>query len=125
MDGMKTVLIADDSAFMRKVIRRTTEKAGFRVVGEAENGLICIEKYKELRPEIVTLDVTMAEMDGREALAALMEINPKVKVLMVSALGQESIIREAILIGAADFIIKPFKEIHLISALNGMLLHRG
>ncbi|MEA4891102.1 MAG: response regulator [Peptococcaceae bacterium] len=122
---MKTVLIADDSAFMRKVIRRTTEKAGFRVVGEAENGLICIEKYKELRPEIVTLDVTMAEMDGREALAALMEINPKVKVLMVSALGQESIIREAILIGAADFIIKPFKEIHLISALNGMLLHRG
>lgn len=117
---MKTVLIADDSSFMRMLIRNVLEKAGYMVVGEAENGVVCVEKFKELRPGIVTLDVTMDKMDGVQTLAALMQINPEAKVLMVSALGQEAVIREAIKTGAKAFIVKPFKESYLVSTLNGM-----
>lgn len=117
---MASVLIADDSLFMRTLIRGMLEDEGYTVAGEAENGSACVEKYRELEPEIVTLDVTMDGMDGMQALSALMQINPAAKVLMVSALGQERIIREAIASGARAFIVKPFKRAHLVSALGRM-----
>lgn len=115
---LKSILIADDSSFMRTLIKSILCRAGYVVVGEAENGIVCVEKYKELSPEIVTLDVTMDEMDGIQTLAALMEINPAVKVLMISALGQECIVRKAIAAGARAFIVKPFKKDHLVWELS-------
>ena len=115
---LKSILVADDSTFMRALIKDVLGKAGYKVVGEAENGIVCIEKYKELSPEIVTLDVTMDKMDGMQTLSALMKIDPAVKVLMISALGQEGIVREAIAIGAKAFVVKPFKKEFLISALS-------
>lgn len=118
---MKTVLIADDSSFMRKLIGKILEKEGFLVIGEAENGIVCIEKFRELRPEVVTLDITMSHLDGLKTLSALMEINPDAKVIMISALGQESIVKQAISIGARTFIVKPFKNGQVISALNKMM----
>jgi two-component system, chemotaxis family, chemotaxis protein CheY len=119
---MNTVLIVDDSSFMRKLIGRIFEREGFLVIGEAENGVICIEKFRELRPEFVTLDVTMSRMDGIQTLSELMGINPNAKVIMISALGQESIIKEAISIGARTFIVKPFKNGQVISAVNKMMM---
>jgi two-component system chemotaxis response regulator CheY len=118
---MKTVLIVDDSSFMRKLIGKIFEKEGFLVIGEAENGIVCIEKFRELRPEVVTLDITMSHLDGLKTLSALMEINPDAKVIMISALGQESIVKQAISIGARTFIVKPFKNGQVISALNKMM----
>lgn len=118
---MKTVLIVDDSSFMRKLIGKIFEREGFLVIGEAENGIVCIEKFRELRPEVVTLDVTMSHMDGIQTLSALMEINPDAKVIMISALGQESIVKQAISIGARTFIVKPFKNGQVISAVNKMM----
>lgn len=115
---MKKVLIVDDAAFMRMTIRRLMEKAGFEVVGEAENGVAGLMKYKECQPEIVTLDITMPEMDGIQTLKALRKMNPDVNVIMVSAMGQEPLVREAIMNGASTFIVKPFKEEHVISVLN-------
>ena len=115
---MATVLIADDSAFMRMFVRRILEKGGFTVVGEAANGLECVEKYRETRPDLVTLDVTMSKMDGLQTLKALIELDPAAKVVMVSALGQQAVIEEAIEIGAKDFIIKPFRENRVISVLK-------
>lgn len=115
---MNTVLIADDAAFMRMAIRRILEEEGFTVVGEVENGEACVKKYIELRPDIVTLDITMPVMDGIQALKALKKINPDVKVIVISALGQESLVKEAVLNGVTSFIIKPFKKDHVVSVLN-------
>ena len=102
---MKRVLIVDDASFMRMSIKNMLANYDFEVVGEAENGVMAIEKYKELQPDIVTMDITMPEMDGLE-------------VVMVSALGQEARMKEAIIYGAKGFIVKPFKEEMLISALS-------
>lgn len=115
---MQTALIADDSSFMRTLIRRALEKAGYFIAGEAENGIVCVEKYEEFQPDLVTLDVTMAKMDGMQALSALMIIDPAATVIMISALGQENIIHEAIIAGAKAFIVKPFQEDQLISTLR-------
>lgn len=115
---MKKVLIVDDAAFMRMTIRRIIERAGFEVVGEAENGALGVARYKKYQPDIVTLDITMPEMDGIQALKAIMQINPKANVIMMSAMGQEHMVKEAVISGAKSFIIKPFKEEHVISVLN-------
>ncbi|MCR8746757.1 response regulator [Romboutsia lituseburensis] len=115
---MKKVLIVDDAAFMRMSIRNMISKHGFEIVGEAENGLVAIEKYKELQPDIVTMDITMPEMDGLEALREIKKVNPAAAVVMISALGQEARMKEAIIYGAKGFIVKPFKEEMLISALS-------
>ncbi len=120
---MSDVLITDDSAFMRSTIRRILEKERLMVVAEAESGPSCIEKYKEYRPEIVTLDIIMLGMDGIATLKALMKIDPNAKVIMITALGQESFVREAILSGARSFIVKPFQEEHVISALHKVMAH--
>jgi two-component system chemotaxis response regulator CheY len=118
---LKRVLIVDDAAFMRMSLKTMLERNGFQVVGEAENGLVALKKYKELKPDIVTMDITMPEMSGIEALKEIKGYDSGAKVVMVSALGQEPLIKEAILSGASYFIVKPFKEAHVIEVLNKML----
>ncbi|MGI5971750.1 MAG: response regulator [Oscillospiraceae bacterium] len=115
---MARVLVVDDAAFMRISIKNTLTRNGFEVVGEAESGAIAVEKYKELRPDIVTMDITMPEMSGLDALKAIMAFDPKAQVIMVSAMGQEAMVRDAVLSGAKGFIVKPFKEEGLLSALR-------
>lgn len=112
------VLIVDDAAFMRLAIRNMLEKNGFEVIGEAENGAIGLKKYMECRPDIVTMDITMPEMSGIEALKAIRQHDPKAKVVMVSAMGQESAIKEAVINGAKSFIVKPFREEHVLQTLK-------
>lgn len=115
---MKRILVVDDAAFMRLSLKTMLEKNGFEVVGEANNGRKAIEMYKMLNPDIVTMDITMPDMDGIEALAEIMKFDPKANVIMLSAMGQEVKIREAVLIGAKGFIVKPFKEDYLLKALS-------
>ncbi|MGE4484098.1 MAG: response regulator [Oscillospiraceae bacterium] len=115
---MVKVLIVDDAAFMRISIKNMISKNGYEVVGEAENGAVAIEKYKELSPDIVTMDITMPEMSGLDAMKTIVSQDPKAKVIMVSAMGQETIVRDAVLSGAKGFIVKPFKEDGLLSALK-------
>ncbi|MGE5631536.1 MAG: response regulator [Caulobacteraceae bacterium] len=118
---MKKILVVDDAAFMRAAIRTMLERNGFEVVGEAENGMVGFEKYKELKPDVVTLDTTMPEMDGLEALKAIKQYDPKAKVIMVSAMGQEPMVMDAVVSGAKSFIVKPFKEEHVVQTLNKVL----
>jgi two-component system chemotaxis response regulator CheY len=115
---MAKVLIVDDAAFMRISIKNMLTKNGYDVVGEAENGAIGVEMYKELQPDIVTMDITMPEMSGLEALKEIITINPAANVVMVSAMGQEAMVRDAIVSGAKGFIVKPFKEDGIIAAIK-------
>ena len=115
---MATVLIVDDASFMRISIKNMLTKNGYEVVGEAENGKIGVEKYKELSPDIVTMDITMPEMSGLDALKEIVKLDPAAKVVMVSAMGQEAMVRDAIMSGAKGFIVKPFKEEGIISAVK-------
>ena len=115
---MAKVLIVDDAAFMRISIKNMLTKNGYDVVGEAENGMIGVEMYKELQPDIVTMDITMPEMSGLDALKEITKIDPQAKVVMVSAMGQEAMVREAIVSGAKGFIVKPFKEEGIIAAIK-------
>ncbi|NMA36824.1 MAG: response regulator [Papillibacter sp.] len=115
---MSRIMIVDDAAFMRITIKNYLRKSTHEVVAEAENGKVAVEQYKIYLPDIVTMDITMPEMDGLSALKAIMQINPKANVVMVSAMGQESMVREAIMAGAKGFIVKPFKEEGIISAID-------
>lgn len=96
-------------------------KAGLTVAGEAENGLVAVEKYKELKPDITTLDITMPEKDGISALKEIIAFDPSAKVIMCSAMGQQSMVIEAIQSGAKDFVVKPFKPERVIEAINKTL----
>jgi two-component system chemotaxis response regulator CheY len=118
---MKRVLIVDDASFMRMAIKIILQKSGFEVIGEAENGVVGIKKYQELQPDLVTMDITMPEMTGIEALKEITKFDPKAKVVMVSAMGQQAMVREAIVNGAKSFIVKPFKEDHVVETLNKIL----
>lgn len=115
---MKKVLIADDAMFMRAALTKLLSSNGFEVIGEAENGQIAVEKYKELKPDIVTMDITMPVMTGIEALKQIMAYDAKAKVVMITAMGQEGMVKQAILEGARSFIVKPYKEENVISMLN-------
>jgi len=115
---MAKVLIVDDAAFMRIQIKSMLGKNGYDVVGEAENGMQALEKYKELQPDVVTMDITMPEMNGLDALRELVKIDAQAKVVMVSAMGQEAMVRDAILSGAKGFIVKPFKEDGILAAIK-------
>ena len=117
----KKVLIVDDAAFMRMMIKNILTKNGFEVVGEASNGVEAVELYKKLKPDLVTMDITMPEMDGIEALKKIKEIDPNAKVIMVSAMGQQQLVIEAIQAGAKDFIVKPFQPDRLLEAVNKVL----
>lgn len=114
---MKKVLIVDDAAFMRMMLKDILTKNGYDVVGEAENGLKAIEKYKELNPDIVTLDITMPELDGIGALKEIKKVDPNACVLMCSAMGQQAMVIDSIQSGAKDFIVKPFQADRVLEAL--------
>ena len=114
----KRVLIVDDAAFMRMMIKDILTKNGFEVVGEAKDGLQAIDKYKELSPDLVTMDITMPEMDGIAALKEIKNINTDAKVIMCSAMGQQAMVIDAIQAGANDFIVKPFQADRVIEAIK-------
>ena len=115
------ILVVDDAAFMRMVLKKAIEDAGYTVVGEAENGLKAIEKYKELNPDIVTMDITMPEMDGISAVKAIREIDPSAKIVMCSAMGQQAMVIDAIQAGAKDFIVKPFQNDRVHDTLSKLV----
>jgi two-component system chemotaxis response regulator CheY len=117
----KSVMIVDDAAFMRMKLKDILEKNGYSVVAEAQNGVEAIEKYKEVRPEIVTMDIMMPEMDGIEALKGIKGIDANAKVVMCSAMGQQGMVMDAIRAGAADFIVKPFDTDRVIKALDKVI----
>jgi len=114
----KSVLIVDDAAFMRMLLKDIVSKAGYEVAGEAVNGADAVEKYKELKPDIVTMDITMPEMNGIEAIKKIKEIDPNAKIIVCSAMGQQAMVVEAIQAGAKDFIVKPFQHGRVIEALQ-------
>ena len=116
-----TVLIIDDSRFMRLMLKNILVRHGFEVIGEANDGGIGVEKYIELKPDIVTMDVTMKKMNGLDALKQIISHNSDARVLMVSSMGQEIIVRDAIIAGAKGFIVKPFDEALLISTFRKAL----
>jgi len=107
---MARVLVVDDAMFMRAMLKKVLTEAGFEIAGEAENGQIAVERYKELKPDLVMMDITMPEMDGLAALKEIMKVDSGAKVVMCTALGQERNVAEALKIGAKDYIIKPFRE---------------
>ncbi len=119
------ILIVDDALFMRGVLKGMLEKNGYDVVGEASNGVEAIQKYRELKPDLVTLDITMPDMTGLAALRAIKEIDGNARVIMCSAMGQSAMIMEAIRNGAIDFIIKPFKESTVMEALRRCKVYGG
>ncbi|MEK3734580.1 MULTISPECIES: response regulator [Paenibacillus] len=115
------ILIVDDAAFMRMMIRDILVKNGFEVVGEAQDGAQAVEKFKELRPDLITMDITMPEMDGIAALKEIKKTDPNAKVIMCSAMGQQAMVIDAIQAGAKDFIVKPFQSDRVIEAINKTL----
>jgi Response regulator containing CheY-like receiver domain and AraC-type DNA-binding domain len=112
------VLIVDDAAFMRMMIKDILSKNGFEVVGEAENGARAVEKFQELRPDLTTMDITMPEMDGISAVKQIKKMDPNAKVIMCSAMGQQAMVIEAIQSGARDFIVKPFQPDRVLEAIR-------
>ncbi|AGK97803.1 response regulator [Clostridium pasteurianum] len=115
---MAKVLIVDDAAFMRMMIKDILEKNGFEVIGEASNGLKAVELYKKERPDVVTMDITMPDMDGIEAVKAIREFDPTARVIMCSAMGQQTMVMDAIKAGAKDFIVKPFQSDRVLEAIR-------
>jgi two-component system chemotaxis response regulator CheY len=120
-ENVKRVLVVDDAAFMRMAIKNILQKNNYEVVGEAENGLEGVKKYLELKPDLVTMDITMPEMTGLDALKQIKKIDSGAKVVMVSAMGQESMVRDSIIHGAKSFIVKPFKEEHVVQTVSKIL----
>ena len=114
----KNILICDDAAFMRMMIKDILTKNGYNVCGEAENGLKAVEKYNELKPDLVLMDITMPEMDGIQALKNIKAANPGAMVIMCSAMGQQAMVIESIQAGAEDFIVKPFQADRVLEAVK-------
>lgn len=117
----KRILVVDDAAFMRMMIKEILTKNGFEVIGEASDGSEAVDKYKELKPDLVTMDITMPEMDGIAALKEIKKIDPNAKIIMCSAMGQQTMVIDAIQAGAKDFIVKPFQADRVIEAITKAL----
>ncbi|MDE0909079.1 MAG: response regulator [Myxococcota bacterium] len=115
------VLIADDASFMRQMIREIIEPEGYEVVGEATNGMEAVELYLELQPDLVTMDIVMPKRSGIEAVRGILAEDPRAQVVMCSALGQETLVMEALQAGAKNFIVKPFKPDAVISTLDRLI----
>ncbi len=115
------ILVVDDAAFMRMMIKDIVTKNGFEVVGEAENGAIAVTKYKELSPDLVLMDITMPEVDGIQAVKQIKAFDANAKVVMCSAMGQQAMVIEAIQAGAKDFIVKPFQADRILEAIKKVL----
>lgn len=118
---MARVLIVDDAAFMRMMIKDILEKNGYEIVGEASNGLKAVELYKAENPDVVTMDITMPDMDGIEAVKAIKGFDPAAKIIMCSAMGQQTMVMDAIRSGARDFIVKPFQAERVLEAIRKAL----
>jgi two-component system, chemotaxis family, chemotaxis protein CheY len=118
---MARVLVVDDAAFMRKMVSDALSGGGHEIVGEAGNGAEAVQRYQELRPDVMTLDITMPEKDGLAALREIIAADPGAKVVMCSALGQESKVLESIKLGAKDFVVKPFEAGRVLSAIDKAL----
>ena len=114
----KNILICDDAAFMRMMIKDILTKNGYTVAGEAENGAKAVERYLELKPDLVMMDITMPEMDGIQALKKIKQADPSATVIMCSAMGQQAMVIEAIQSGAKDFIVKPFDKDRVLEAVK-------
>lgn len=114
----KRILITDDALFMRVTLKNILTQAGFEVVGEASNGHESLAMYQQLKPDIVTMDITMPEMDGIEALKQIRKVDPSANVIMCTAMGQKNMVVEAIQAGAKDFIVKPFQPERVLEAMN-------
>lgn len=115
---MAKILIVDDAAFMSMMIKDILTKNGYEVVAEAANGVEAVELYKSHQPDLVTMDITMPEMDGIEAVKQIKAVNPAAKVIMCSAMGQQSMVMDAIKAGANDFIVKPFQADRVLEAVK-------
>jgi two-component system, chemotaxis family, chemotaxis protein CheY len=116
-----SILIADDLSFMRMIQKEILTEKGYEIAGEAADGLEAVEKFKSLHPDLVLLDITMPNMNGLEAMRKIFQIDPKAKVIMCSALGQQNLIVEAIKAGVKDFIVKPFKPERILNAIEKAL----
>ena len=114
----KNILICDDAAFMRMMIKDILTKNGYNIVGEAENGAKAVEKYAELKPDLVLMDITMPEMDGIEALKKIKAADANASIIMCSAMGQQAMVIESIQSGAKDFIVKPFQAERVLEAVQ-------
>lgn len=117
----KGVLIVDDAAFMRMMIKDILNKNGYEVIGEADNGARAIEKYKELKPDLVIMDITMPEVDGIQAVKEIKKFDENAKIIMCSAMGQQAMVIESIQAGARDFIVKPFQADRVLEAVKKVL----
>lgn len=115
------IMIVDDAAFMRMMLKDILSKNGFNVVGEAENGAVAVEKYMELKPNLVIMDITMPEMDGLQAVREIRKNDAQARIIMCSAMGQQAMVIDAIQSGAKDFIVKPFQAERVIEAVTKAL----
>ena len=118
---LKTVLICDDAVFMRTMLADILTQAGFAVIGQAKTGAEAVDKYRELRPDLVTMDIVMPDMGGIDAVRTIMGEYPDARILMCSAMGQQSLVIEAIQAGARDFIVKPFQPSRVLEAVQRVL----
>ena len=117
----RTVLICDDAIFMRTMVSDILQQAGFEVVGEAESGVQAIEKYRALKPDLVTMDIVMPDMGGIDAVREITKLDPQARVLMCSAMGQQALVVEALQAGAKDFVVKPFQPSRVLEAVERIL----
>jgi len=118
---MSNILIVDDAIFMRRIISDVLKNNGYNIVGEASNGVEAIKKYKKLKPNLVLMDITMPEKNGIEAVKDIIAIDPEAKVIMCSAMGQDSMVKESIVAGAKDFIVKPFQSDDVLKKVKNLI----
>jgi two-component system chemotaxis response regulator CheY len=118
------IVIADDAAFMRTVLRETLVREGFEVVAEGQDGLQAVSLYQRHKPDVIMLDITMPNLDGRQALTQIIAADPQARAIMCSAVGQEKIIRETLLAGARDYLIKPFENSQVVATIRRAMLER-
>lgn len=117
----KRILITDDALFMRVTLKNILTKNGYEIAGEAANGRESVELYKTTRPDLVTMDITMPEMDGISAVREIRSFDPDAKIIMCTAMGQKNMVMEAVTAGARDFIVKPFQPEKVLEAVNKLL----
>lgn len=120
---MTKVMIVDDAAFMRNMLKNIMLESGFEVICEATNGLEAIQQYSQYQPDVVTMDITMPDMDGVKAVTEIMKRHPEAKIIMCSAMGQQKMVLDAIHAGAKDFIVKPFQKDRVMQSILNVL-HR-
>lgn len=116
-----TVLVCDDAIFMRTMIADILTQAGYQVVGEAESGVEAVQRYQELNPDLVTMDIVMPEMGGIDAVREIVKLDPGARILMCSAMGQQALVVEAIQAGAKDFVVKPFQPARVLEAVQRLI----